>query len=144
MTNTPRPPQHVQFYDAPKRNDPCPCGSGKKFKVCCLAKQKAAHEANAKLWKQFASKVYDDAKAAVNRFKRDGAAAQFTEDETMGLAVVRNVPWEIDSSRALEGKLSIRLKYPVKLIVENGQLGISVGFANGETPPPELQSHHEP
>lgn len=23
-----------------KRNDPCPCGSGKKFKVCCLPKFK--------------------------------------------------------------------------------------------------------
>ena len=21
------------------RNDPCPCGSGKKYKKCCLAKQ---------------------------------------------------------------------------------------------------------
>lgn len=20
----------------PKRNDPCPCGSGKKYKYCCL------------------------------------------------------------------------------------------------------------
>jgi len=27
-------------YKAPKkigRNDPCPCGSGKKYKKCCLA-----------------------------------------------------------------------------------------------------------
>jgi hypothetical protein len=24
------------------RNDPCPCGSGKKFKKCCLAKGRAA------------------------------------------------------------------------------------------------------
>ena len=24
------------------RNDPCPCGSGKKFKKCCLAKNEAA------------------------------------------------------------------------------------------------------
>ncbi|MEW6759152.1 MAG: SEC-C metal-binding domain-containing protein, partial [Acidobacteriota bacterium] len=22
----------------PGRNDPCPCGSGKKFKKCCLGK----------------------------------------------------------------------------------------------------------
>ena len=28
-------------YDSPKvgRNDPCPCGSGKKYKQCCLRKQ---------------------------------------------------------------------------------------------------------
>jgi hypothetical protein len=24
------------------RNDPCPCGSGKKYKKCCLSKQKAS------------------------------------------------------------------------------------------------------
>ena len=24
------------------RNDPCPCGSGKKYKKCCLAKDQAA------------------------------------------------------------------------------------------------------
>jgi len=26
----------------PGRNDPCPCGSGKKYKKCCLAKDEAA------------------------------------------------------------------------------------------------------
>src|SRR5689334_22141208 len=26
------------------RNDPCPCGSGKKYKKCCLAKDRAAPE----------------------------------------------------------------------------------------------------
>ncbi|MBI5889445.1 MAG: tetratricopeptide repeat protein [Nitrosomonadales bacterium] len=28
--------------DAPGRNDPCPCGSGKKYKKCCLGKTEAA------------------------------------------------------------------------------------------------------
>lgn len=28
--------------DAPGRNDPCPCGSGKKYKKCCLEKDQAA------------------------------------------------------------------------------------------------------
>ena len=28
----------IQAGDAPGRNDPCPCGSGKKFKKCCGAK----------------------------------------------------------------------------------------------------------
>ena len=27
------------------RNDPCPCGSGKKFKKCCLAKEAASESA---------------------------------------------------------------------------------------------------
>ena len=26
----------------PGRNDPCPCGSGKKYKKCCLANEEAA------------------------------------------------------------------------------------------------------
>lgn len=26
--------------DGPGRNDPCPCGSGKKYKQCCLKKDK--------------------------------------------------------------------------------------------------------
>ena len=33
----------------PGRNDPCPCGSGRKYKQCCLAKDEAAaREARAK------------------------------------------------------------------------------------------------
>lgn len=32
---------HTIFRDAPKigRNEPCPCGSGKKYKKCCLGKE---------------------------------------------------------------------------------------------------------
>src|SRR5437588_11909236 len=28
--------QHVDRIRPPGRNDPCPCGSGKKYKRCCL------------------------------------------------------------------------------------------------------------
>lgn len=28
----------IKAYEHPKRNDPCPCGSGKKYKKCCDAK----------------------------------------------------------------------------------------------------------
>ena len=31
----------------PGRNDPCPCGSGKKYKLCCLEKDRAAEFAPA-------------------------------------------------------------------------------------------------
>jgi tetratricopeptide (TPR) repeat protein len=31
----------------PGRNDPCPCGSGKKYKRCCLDKDEAAESARA-------------------------------------------------------------------------------------------------
>ncbi len=39
---TPRPPAMVQRVPPSTgagRNDPCPCGSGKKYKKCCLAKK---------------------------------------------------------------------------------------------------------
>lgn len=28
-------PQTIRFEKKPNRNDPCPCGSGKKYKKCC-------------------------------------------------------------------------------------------------------------
>ncbi|MFQ5793576.1 MAG: SEC-C metal-binding domain-containing protein [Candidatus Bipolaricaulia bacterium] len=31
----------------PRRNDPCPCGIGKKYKHCCLAKDEQARRAEA-------------------------------------------------------------------------------------------------
>jgi len=34
--------QRIEPYHAPQkigRNDPCPCGSGKKYKKCCLTKE---------------------------------------------------------------------------------------------------------
>jgi preprotein translocase subunit SecA len=29
------PPKPIHAGDKPRRNDPCPCGSGKKYKHCC-------------------------------------------------------------------------------------------------------------
>lgn len=31
----PEPVQPIHADKAPGRNDPCPCGSGKKYKKCC-------------------------------------------------------------------------------------------------------------
>jgi uncharacterized protein YecA (UPF0149 family) len=33
-------PKPVKTDQKVGRNDPCPCGSGKKYKVCCLKKAK--------------------------------------------------------------------------------------------------------
>ena len=38
VVNAPRVPLRVD--DIPGRNDPCPCGSGQKFKKCCGAPEK--------------------------------------------------------------------------------------------------------
>jgi SWIM/SEC-C metal-binding protein len=32
-----KPPKPVKVKETPGRNDPCPCGSGKKYKKCCGA-----------------------------------------------------------------------------------------------------------
>ena len=40
----PRMPAHNPFRNV-GRNDPCPCGSGKKFKKCCLGKPDAELQA---------------------------------------------------------------------------------------------------
>jgi uncharacterized protein YecA (UPF0149 family) len=34
-TPLPPPVETIHGDDKTKRNDPCPCGSGKKFKQCC-------------------------------------------------------------------------------------------------------------
>jgi hypothetical protein len=46
------PPQPV-IRSSPKigRNDPCPCGSGKKYKKCCLPAGEAQHTRAAGSWK---------------------------------------------------------------------------------------------
>jgi preprotein translocase subunit SecA len=31
----PPPIEPIRTDEKPKRNDPCPCGSGKKYKQCC-------------------------------------------------------------------------------------------------------------
>ncbi len=37
----PPPVEPIKKKDeAPGRNDPCPCGSGRKFKQCCINKKK--------------------------------------------------------------------------------------------------------
>ena len=35
----PSGPEPIRHSQTPGRNDPCPCGSGKKYKKCCGAGQ---------------------------------------------------------------------------------------------------------
>jgi len=34
----------------PRRNDPCPCGSGRKFKKCCSGRERAREERSARAY----------------------------------------------------------------------------------------------
>ena len=52
----------------PGRNDPCPCGSGNKYKKCCLAKEEAV--ARERLVKAQAPRdLRHDQRAAANRLQ---------------------------------------------------------------------------
>ena len=44
----------------PGRNDPCPCGSGKKYKRCCLPIDQAAGRERARQQALFDDEVSDD------------------------------------------------------------------------------------
>lgn len=47
------------------RNDPCPCGSGKRYKKCCLAKDQAARAIGPKAFLPAASAVESPMSEAV-------------------------------------------------------------------------------
>lgn len=40
MLQNTKPVDPIEGKPEPGRNDPCPCGSGKKFKKCCWGKEK--------------------------------------------------------------------------------------------------------
>ena len=57
------------------RNDPCPCGSGKKYKTCCLPKDEAAEHA------QFACAAAKAAEVAAARKKAQQEQLDALQDE---------------------------------------------------------------
>jgi tetratricopeptide (TPR) repeat protein len=59
------------------RNDPCPCGSGKKFKQCCLRKEEQAEREAvvAREKKKGSGGTYADVMTTLDRF-----AAQYEDD----------------------------------------------------------------
>jgi len=52
----------------PGRNDQCPCGSGRKYKQCCLAKdEEAARQARAALAAEAAAQAETEAEPAAGQ-----------------------------------------------------------------------------
>ncbi|MGQ9586014.1 MAG: SEC-C domain-containing protein [Anaerolineae bacterium] len=64
---------------APKRNDPCPCGSGKKYKHCCMIKDEASRLERL-LWER----AYRNLRTNLVEFAQEEA---FTEAVAEGLKV---------------------------------------------------------
>jgi hypothetical protein len=62
------------------RNDPCPCGSGKKYKQCCLAKEKATPGISG-LKKKFTAKLLSQPKPIDLMERTFGAAIENIEKE---------------------------------------------------------------
>src|SRR6266704_852102 len=54
------------------RNDPCPCGSGKKYKKCCLGKDREALESQARAVTEAQSS--SDASRSLSSLLQAGAA----------------------------------------------------------------------
>jgi tetratricopeptide (TPR) repeat protein len=91
--------------EAPGRNDPCPCGSGKKYKKCCIAKEVIVRDTapHQTAWEQLTSG--DQAKFAEEALELDdlsnGAldeikAGRFDEAERLCEELLRQYPDVID------------------------------------------------
>ncbi|MCP5470165.1 MAG: SEC-C domain-containing protein [Chlamydiales bacterium] len=67
----------------PSRNDPCPCGSGKKYKQCCLKNEtvKATYTPSGK--RKFKAKVVGTGNAAQGLFGRMSAQPQHSGENTL-------------------------------------------------------------
>jgi hypothetical protein len=51
------------------RNDPCPCGSGKKFKKCCLAKEQESQR-EPETYHDYCLKVVDSLRQKILQFMK--------------------------------------------------------------------------
>lgn len=87
----------------PGRNEPCYCGSGKKYKQCCLAKDEAA-----------AAEARAAAKAAETAAAAAAAEAETDQPDTSGTAKAKaapvpapkhtHQPWKATNSRGFAPK----------------------------------------
>lgn len=128
----------------PHRNDPCPCGTGKKWKACCMKQdEKFDHEftdlqiaANKELQERIRLQVIEEIKqhalSAQEKVKKDGEKTEFTEAEKMALLMmsgvqIHRVPDPKDPTRSV-----LSTVYPCKIIVTpDGKIGVWEGKPTG-------------
>ena len=67
-----------------RRNDPCPCGSGRKYKKCCLVRQQdeSRREAAARSARERRDEVVGHALGWLGRHHHDALFAAFAEFES--------------------------------------------------------------
>jgi hypothetical protein len=83
-----------------KRNDPCPCGSGKKYKSCCLARDKA-EQAERIAWERAAQ----DMRVALIGYAKDEV---FVKDLAHGLGVFWQDRYALNTIYAMSVDESLR------------------------------------
>ena len=83
-----------------KRNDPCPCGSGIKYKSCCMARDKA-EQAERVAWKRAAQ----DMRVALIGYAKDEG---FVKDLVLGLGVFWQDRYALDTIHSMSVDESLR------------------------------------
>jgi len=133
-------PQEQKTYREPGRNDKCLCGSGKKYKDCCLSKAKQEQDRIRVAIEDMRKHVLADAKSAIEKAKRDGTADNFTENEKAALGILAGCEVVPDKSRMQEGIVSFHLKYPIAVIVKDGKIGVQEQRPRPEQKPPSQEA----
>jgi hypothetical protein len=83
-----------------RRNDPCPCGSGKKYKQCCLARDKA-EQAERVAWERAAQNM----RTGLIGYAKDEA---FVKDLALGLGVFWQDRYRLDTIQFMSVDESLR------------------------------------
>lgn len=113
----------------PGRNDPCPCGSGKKYKNCCMLKEKenAAAKYTAGGKRKFKAKVINIQDRSLSIFSRSATTPQASEAPT-----------------ALD-KLKFRMtQKDFRQTPQEGQLPFPIPGAQESTEKPQERERHLP
>ena len=101
----------------PGRNDPCPCGSGQKYKKCCLPKDEAADLARVKRETAAAAeaahkrKLEQDAAVAAMLQRQDEAqeAVELTDASNAVISLVK--AGKLDEAESAARDLLVRFPY---------------------------------
>ena len=83
-----------------KRNDPCPCGSGKKYKQCCMVRERA-EQAERVAWERAAQNM----RLALIGYAKEGA---FVKDLAVGLGLFWQDRYAIDTIHLMSVDESLR------------------------------------